>query len=177
MAGVLQRHLRWPEAALPLSLELLSLTQRHGLALWQAVGALVLGRSQAAGGDPAGLLPIRQAASTSAVAMPSTEATFLSFLIEALLNLDQAEEALAQIDACLPKAHERQEPYLLPELWRMRAQALAAQGAPRADIEQALDKAMQTGQAMGAELLLQRSIAQRQALIKTASSDSTRIQR
>jgi DNA-binding SARP family transcriptional activator len=177
MAGVLQRHLRRPEAALPLSIELLSLTQRHGLALWQAVGALVLGWSQAAGGDPAGLLPIRQAASASAVAMPSTEATFLSFLIEALLNLDQAEEALAQIDACLPKAHERQEPYLLPELWRMRAQALAAQGAPRADIEQALDKAMQTAQAMGAELLLQRSTAQRQALSKTASSDSTQIQR
>jgi hypothetical protein len=54
---------------------------------------------------------------------------------------------------------------------------LAAQGAPRADIEQALDKAMQTAQAMGAELLLQRSTAQRQALSKTASSDSTQIQR
>jgi DNA-binding SARP family transcriptional activator len=174
MAGVLQRHLRRPEAALPLSMELLALAQRHGLALWQAVGALVLGWSQAAGGDSAGLLPIRQAASASAVAMPSTEATFLSFLIEALLNLGLAEEALAQIDACLPKARERQELYLLPELWRMRAQALAAQGAPRSEIEQALDKAVQAGRDMGAELLLQRSAAQALALIK---GNSTQIQR
>ncbi|MDC8771787.1 hypothetical protein [Roseateles albus] len=68
--------------------------------------------------------------------------TILPFLIEALLNLDQAEEALAQIDACLPKARERQELYLLPELWRIRAQALAAQGAPRIEIELALDQAV-----------------------------------
>ncbi|MEL4179606.1 AAA family ATPase [Roseateles sp. PN1] len=174
MAGVLQRHLRRPDAALPLSMELLALAQRHGLALWQAVGALVLGWSQAAGGDPAGLLPIRQAASASAVAMPSTEATFLSFLIEGLLTLGQAEEALSQIDACLPKAHERQEFYLLPELWRMRAQALAAQDAPRSEIEQALDQAVQTGRAMGAELLLQRSAVQALALI---NGNSTQIQR
>ncbi|MDC8772311.1 AAA family ATPase [Roseateles albus] len=174
MAGVLHRHLRRPEAALPLSMELLALAQRHGLALWQAVGALVLGWSQAAGGDPDGLLPIRQAASASAVAMPSTEATFLSFLIESLLSLGQAEEALSQIDACLPKAHERQELYLLPELWRMRAQALATLGAPCGEIEEALDRAVQAGRAMGAELLLQRSAAQALALI---NGDSTQIQR
>lgn len=174
MNAVLLRHLRRPETALPLSLELLALAQRHGLALWQAVGALVLGWSQAAGGDPAGLLPIRQAASASAVAMPSTEATFLSFLIEALLNLGQAEEALAQIDACLPKARERQEFYLLPELWRMRAQALEALGDPRAEVEQALEQAQQAGQAMGAGLLLQRTADQRQAWL---GGDSTQIQR
>lgn len=174
MAAVLQRHLRRPEAAMPLSLELLALSQRHGLALWQAVGALVLGWSQAAGGDPAGLLPIRQAASASAVAMPSTEATFLSFLIEALLNLGQAEEALAQIDACLPKARERQEFYLLPELWRMRAQALVALGEGPGEIMQALAQAQQTGQAMGAGLLLQRTADQRQAWL---GGDSTQIQR
>ncbi|MCV2350130.1 AAA family ATPase [Paucibacter sp. Y2R2-4] len=177
MNAVLQRHLRRPEAAMPLSLELLALAERHGLALWQAVGALVLGWSQAAGGDPAGLLPIRQAASASAVAMPSTEATFLSFLIEALLNLGQAEEALAQVDACLPKAQERQEFYLLPELWRMRAQALAALDGPGAEIEQALDEALKAGQAMGADLLLQRSAAQRQALFKGSPGLSTEIQR
>jgi len=174
MAAVLQRHLRRPEAAMPLSLELLALSQRHGLALWQAVGALVLGWSQAAGGDPAGLLPIRHAASASAVAMPSTEATFLSFLIEALLNLGQAEEALAQIDACLPKARERQEFYLLPELWRMRAQALAALGEGPGEIMQALAQAQQAGQAMGAGLLLQRTADQRQAWL---GGDSTQIQR
>ncbi len=174
MNAVLLRHLRRPEAALPLSLELLALAQRHGLALWQAVGALVLGWSQAAGGDPAGLLPIRQAACASAVAMPSTEATFLSFLIEALLNLGQAEEALAQVDACLPKARERQEFYLLPELWRMRAQALEALGDPRAEVEQALEQAQHAGQAMGAGLLLQRTAAQRQGL---PTRDSTQIQR
>nr|WP_295083272.1 AAA family ATPase [uncultured Roseateles sp.] len=177
MAGVLQRHLRRPEAALPLSMELLALAQRHGLALWQAVGALVLGWSQAASGNPDGLLPIRQAASASAVAMPSTEATFLSFLIEGLLTLGQAEEALSQIDACLPKAQERQEFYLLPELWRMRAEALASLGGAHEEIEQSLNQAVQAGQTMGADLLLQRSAAQRQTLISEANSDSTQIQR
>jgi hypothetical protein len=91
-----------------------------------------------------------------------------------LLNLGQAEEALAQVDACLPKARERQEFYLLPELWRMRAQALEALGEPRAEVEQALEQAQQAGQAMGAGLLLQRTASQRQAL---PTFDSTQIQR
>ncbi len=175
--AVLLRHLRRPKEAMPISLELLALAERHGLALWQAVGSLVLGWCQAAAGEPAGLLLIRQAACASAVAMPSTEATFLSFLIEALLNLGQDDEALTQITACLPKAQERQEFYLLAELWRMRAQALAHLNAPHHEIEQALTLAQRAGETMGADLLLLRCAAQRRAWQQQTSGDSTEIQR
>lgn len=160
MAAVLHRHLRRPGAALPLCQELLAVADKHGLALWQAVGALVLGWVRAEGGDPEGLLPIRQAVAASAVAMPSTEPTFLSFLIEALLRLGRHEEALARTDEAMSKAHERQELYLLPELWRMRAQALQAGGAATPAVDAALDQALTVARQMGAELLWQRSAAQ-----------------
>lgn len=160
MAAVMHRHLRQANAALPVCQELLALAEKHGLALWQAVGALVLGWVQAEGGDPQGLLPIRQAVAASAVAMPSTEPTFLSFLIEALLRLDQHREALALSDEVMAKARERQELYLLPELWRMRAQALRADGAAPEQVQAALAQAQATARAMGAELLWQRSAAQ-----------------
>ncbi|WP_349745312.1 ATP-binding protein [Roseateles cavernae] len=155
MAAVMHRHLRQPGPALPLCQELLALADKHGLALWQAVGALVLGWVQAEGGDPGGLLPIRQAVAASAVAMPSTEPTFLSFLIEALLRLGQHEEALARSDEAMAKARERQELYLLPELWRMRAEAQARLCHPAAASD-ALAHAHQQACSMGASLWQQR---------------------
>lgn len=170
MGAVMHRHLRQPDLALPLCQELLALADKHDLALWRAVGALVLGWVRAEQGEPEGLALIEQAVAASAVAMPSTEPTFLSFLIEAQLRLGLHEAALARADEALAKAPERQELYLLPELWRMRAQAARACGADAATVGAQLDRAQAAARQMGAELLWQRCAAQR-------LDDSTQIQR
>lgn len=156
MGAVLQRHLRQPQAVLPLGQELAQLGERHGMALWQAVAAMVLGWAQAWQGDPAGVPPIQMAVAASAVAMPSTEATFLSFLCEALLRLERADEALPLLDRALRLASERQECYLLPELWRMRAMALHALGHDAASADAALSQARERARAMDAALWLAR---------------------
>ncbi|MDT8999764.1 BTAD domain-containing putative transcriptional regulator [Paucibacter sp. APW11] len=155
MAAVLQRHWRDPQAALPLCHEMLALAERHGLQLWLAVGALVMGWAQAWQGDAAGIASIQMAVDASALAMPSTESTFLSFLSEALLRLQRPAEALARIDEALQKAPERQEHYLLAELWRMRAEALLAlhpQCGDAAAADAALAQAREHAHAMGAAL-------------------------
>jgi DNA-binding SARP family transcriptional activator len=167
MGAVMHRHMRQPAQALPLCQELLALADKHDLALWRAVGALVLGWVRAQQGEPEGLSLIEQAVAASAVAMPSTEPTFLSFLIEAQLRLGLHEAALARADEALAKAPERQELYLLPELWRMRAQAAQACGADAATVDKLLDQALAAARQMGAELLWQRCMAQRSAPVHT----------
>lgn len=156
MGAVLHRHWRQPQAVLPLGQELAQLGERHGMALWQAVAAMVLGWAQAWQGDPAGVAPIEMAVAASAVAMPSTEATFLSFLCEALLRVERADEALPRLDRALQLAHERQELYLLPELWRLRAAGLRALGRDAAAADAALARAREHARAMGAALWLAR---------------------
>lgn len=170
MGAVMHHHLCQPAQALPLCQELLALADKHDLALWRAVARLVLGWVRAEGGDAEGLALVEQAVAASAVAMPSTEPTFLSFLVAAQLRLGLHQQALARADEALAKAPERQELYLMPELWRLRAQAAQAGGADAATVRALLDRAQAAARQMGAGLLCQRIAAQR-------SGDSTKSQR
>lgn len=122
LLAVQQRHLRRPAPAARRARELLAFAATHELQLWQAVGGLVLGWALAAQGDPSGLEPIHQAVAASAQAMPSAEATFITFLVDALLALGRGDEARPWITDAMAKALQRHEGYLLPEL--QRAQAL-----------------------------------------------------
>ncbi|RQO61877.1 hypothetical protein DBR47_07080 [Paucibacter sp. KBW04] len=163
IVAVLQRHLRELGPAETFALELIELAERYGMALWRVVGDLVLGWTQCQRGEPAGLGLIEAACAASAIAMPSTEATFMSFLIEAQLQLGLAEPALQNIAHALPMAQERQEFYLLPELWRMRALGLQLNQAEDAAVSASLDLALAHAEAFGAELLRQRCLSQRAA--------------
>ncbi|WP_046113447.1 BTAD domain-containing putative transcriptional regulator [Aquincola tertiaricarbonis] len=126
MAAVAHRHLGQPGPARPLCEALLAVAQRHDLALWQAVGALLQGWCRTQEGDAGGLQPIAQAVAASAVVQPSVQPTFLSFLAEAQLRLGLHAQALATLEEALALARERQAGYLLPELQAMRAQVLRA---------------------------------------------------
>ncbi|MBB4845922.1 DNA-binding SARP family transcriptional activator [Paucibacter oligotrophus] len=172
IVAVLQRHLRELGAAETYARELAELSERHGMALWRVVADLVLGWTQCQRGEPAGLGLIEAACAASAVAMPSTEATFLSFLIEAQLQLGLAEPALQNIVRALAMAQQRQEFYLLPELWRMRALGLQLSRVEDAAVRASLAQALAHAEAFGAELLRQRCLSQ-----QAAFEDSMRIQR
>ncbi|PZP30718.1 MAG: hypothetical protein DI603_14445 [Roseateles depolymerans] len=170
MGAVMHRHLCQPDQALPLCQELLTLADKHDLALWRAVALLVLGWVRAERGDAEGLALVEQAVAASAVAMPGTEPTFLSFLVAAQLRLGLHRQALVRVDEALAKAPERQELYLMPELLRLRAQAAQAGGADAATVQALLDQAEAAARQMGAGLLCQRIAAQR-------LGDSTKNQR
>lgn len=163
IVAVLQRHLRELGPAESYARELVELAERYGMALWRVVGDLVLGWVQCQRGESAGLSLIEAACAASAFAMPSTEATFLSFLIEAQLQLGLAEPALQNIARALPMAQERQEFYLLPELWRMRALGLQMSQAEDAAVSTSLEQALAHAEAFGAELLRQRCLSQQAA--------------
>lgn len=161
MLAVLHRHLRQPEPAARHALELRAFAQAHELLLWQAVADVVLGWAQAVRGDAAGLVPIRAAVAASAQAMPSTEATFIAFLIDALVALGRTNEALPWIADAMDKAQRRHEGYLLAELWRARAVAGAAGNAPATATAAAFDQALAAAQRMSAGLLALRSATAR----------------
>ncbi|UDF37339.1 UNVERIFIED_ORG: AAA family ATPase [Shinella sp. XGS7] len=161
--GVMHQRLRQPVLAQRRAEELRRLALAHDMVLWQAVAGLVGGWAQAAQGDAAGLAPIRQAAAMAAVAMPSTEATFLSLLADAQLALGRHAEALACVDEALPKARQRQEDYLEPELWRLRALAQAGLGQGAAEVRRDLARALRRAREMRAELLLLRALGSRLA--------------
>lgn len=161
--GVMHQRLRQPALALRHAEALRRLALAHDMVLWQAVAGLVSGWARAVQGDASGLAPIRQAAAMVAVAMPSTEATFLSLLADALLALGRHAEVLACVDEALPKARARQEDYLKPELRRLRALALAGLGRPAAEVRQDLARSLRRARAMQAELLLLRTLCSRLA--------------
>ncbi|QPF72628.1 AAA family ATPase [Roseateles sp. DAIF2] len=161
MAAVLQQRLRRPALAERHAAELLSLAETHDLAFWRAAALLVLGWAQAARGEAQGLASIQGAVAVAALAMPSTEATFLSLLADALVALRRPREALERIEEALAKARLRLEHYLEPELWRLRALALIQLGAGRAEVRTAFAQGLRRARAMGAGLLLLRGLSSR----------------
>lgn len=157
-AAVMHQRLRQPVLAERRAEELRRLAEAHDMVLWQAVSGLVGGWARAVRGEAGGLAPIRQAVAMAAVAMPSTEATFLSLLADALVALHQPGAALGCLDEALAKAHQRQEDYLEPELWRLRALALAQQGGASLEIRRSFARSLWRARQMGAGLLQLRTL-------------------
>ncbi|NDY94013.1 AAA family ATPase [Ideonella livida] len=164
-AAVLHRHLLQPEQTLALCGQVQALADEHGLALWAASAAAVGGWAQVALGDAEGLGPLRAGVAAAQQAMPSVESTFLHFLADALLRLQQWDEALACVDEGLAKGRARHEEYLFAEFLRLRALALV-RGQPLATQRQAwtaLEQAAHTAQTQGAHWLgLRVALAQAQ---------------
>lgn len=121
-SAVLHRHLRMPECVMRDAQEVLALSTKHGLGLWQAASAMLCGWAQTMQGDAQGLLAIRFAVSVVHQAMPSVDVTFSSHLLESLVQLGQLEEASSLVDACIAKSLAKQDLYFLPDLYRHKAE-------------------------------------------------------
>lgn len=165
-AATLNRYLDRAEEAAALAATLASLASEHRLGLWQATAAAVAGWAQARRGDPAGLTPIRMGLAGAQQAMAAVETTFQAFLADALVHLQQWDEALCVIDEGLRTAHAIPDTYLLPELMRLRAHALRALHPTDPSACQAcLQAAMAIAQEQGAIALVRKIELSQQALL------------
>lgn len=153
-AAVLHRHIGQPAETLRLCTELAQLAQKHDLALWQAAAAAVGGWARVALGDPEGLSPILAGVAASRIAMRLVEATFRSFQVDAQLRLGQYAQARESALETIAIAESYEDRYLLPELLRLQANALAGLH-PEAndDIIALLSKALAVARTQGAKIL------------------------
>lgn len=125
-AAVLHRHMGYPAETERLGLELAQLAADHDLSLWSASAAVTMGWAQAVQGQEQGLLAIRHSIQAARVAMRVVEATFRSFLVDALVQLGRHEEALSCVEETIVVAATYEDAYLLPEFLRLQAVALLA---------------------------------------------------
>ncbi|GAB2180931.1 AAA family ATPase [Denitratisoma sp. agr-D3] len=152
-AAVLNRHLGLPAETARLCAELGQLAEKHGLSLWLAAAATVGGWARVALGDPEGLPPILAGVAASRVAMRLVEATFRSFQVDAQLRLGQHAEALAGARETIALAESYEDVYLLPELLRLQANALAALRPDDDEVTALLRQALTTARQQGAKIL------------------------
>jgi predicted ATPase len=124
--------------------ELLRLAQDHGFAHWHATATLLRGWLVAARGELAQGLGMMQRGLSAKVATGSRLKLpyYHGLMAEMLAQLGQTSEARALIDAALEQAEQTGERWILPELLRLRAQALiglrGGEGAAEACLRDAI---------------------------------------
>lgn len=156
-SAVLQRHIGFPAKVLVDAGELMALSVKNGLLLWQAVAAAVSGWAMAQQGDPAALVPIRKGIEGARQAMLIVETTFLAFLAEALFRLGDFAGSEEVVDECITKAVLREDFYFLAEFHRLKGELQRARLAPDAHAAEAAERCFAAGMAIaerqGAHLL------------------------
>jgi DNA-binding SARP family transcriptional activator len=134
------------------------LATRHGLPLWQAVAAMQAGWAQAMAGQAEGLAWLQGSAAAVRQAMPSALGAFLHPLAEAQAQLADWPGVLQTTEEGLAMALRVGDGFHLPDLYRLRAQALAHLG-PAEEARKCMRLAMQHGASQGAALWQQRAQA------------------
>lgn len=152
--AVLYRYLRLPGPAREFGQELAELANTHGLRLWQASAAAILGWAAAVTGDESGLQAIRAAIAGARQAMPSVTCTFLAFLADALHALGRLDEADMVIDESIDTAHKVKDFYLLPEFHRLKGEiALGHNPQAPAAARQLFEQGLALANEQGARIL------------------------
>ncbi len=126
-ASILHCFLKEPHEASGLAGRLISIATTYRLVLWQGVGAMVLGWTQAFAGDAGGIARIQACAQDARQIMPGVAAMFLHALAEAHGFLGQYDEQLAVIDEGLRAAHQVDEGFFREMLERLRDRCPAHQ--------------------------------------------------
>ncbi len=173
--AVLSRFMHQPHEAAALTTELLNLSQRHELLLWQAVAIGVGGWAAASLGQAEGLQ--RTEASVAAVrqAMSAVEGTFLAFHIDALYQLDQFEACAVQAQNAIALCEMRLDVYFVAEFWRLRGEALAHLEGHGDEAHHCLRRALDLATQQGARTLELRAATALQRH-HTEPGERTRIQ-
>lgn len=158
-AGTMHRHLDDAARTETLGRELMALAEKHGLAQWAASATLLIGWAMAAQGRPEGFEMVVGGAAGGSAAHRSVEATYGSFLLDALYRFGQYDKALACADHLLAVCRRNEDAYLVAEFMRTRAACLKALNPDAADEADALlQQALSLARAQGS-VLLERRIA------------------
>lgn len=118
-----------PAPVARLAREIAALAARHGLPLWQAVSSMLSGWALVMVGQAQqGLALLQGSAAVVRQAMPSALAAFLYPLAEAQLHVADWAGVLHTTDEALAMAARVGDGFHLPDLQRLRAQALQHRG-------------------------------------------------
>lgn len=122
----LYRCLRQPQRVEELGGELQQLAEQHNLELWRHTADCHAGWALSAKGTPAGINIIQSGLAGIRRTLPRIEISYAAILMDAHAHLGQHENLLREIDAILITASQRNDQYLLPELTRLKGEALLA---------------------------------------------------
>lgn len=137
-AGHHYRRVCQPEQVEMLGRELEQLAAQQHMELWRYAAAPLTGWARAAQGDAAGIDICRNGLAGIRRTLPMAEVTCAAVLLDAYTHLGRYDDLLEEVDAVFDMARRRNEPYLLPELIRLKGEALLATNPAAADQAAAL---------------------------------------
>lgn len=147
-----------PQEALRIAAEALQVCEEYGVASERLWTAAYLGRAQIATGDlAAGIATLE--ATVGALTMfrcLASVSEYHGFLAEGYLEAGRVADARESVENGLGTAGSTGEIVWIPELHRIRAQVLRAEGAERAAVEAEARRAIAAAEQLGAHLIVQR---------------------
>lgn len=123
-AAILNRWMKKPEATSILAQEAIALARKHGLPLWQGLGASSLGWVLAMQGQQAGVAMIQQCLDAIDDVMSGARIFFLAPLCDALVHLGQFENALDKIRESLLILNAKDSRFFESEFYRLKGVCL-----------------------------------------------------
>lgn len=148
-----------PDEALRVAAEALQVCEEYGVASERLWTAAYLGRAQIAVGDlDAGIATLE--ATVGALTMfrcLASVSEYHGFLAEGYLEAGRVADARASVENGLGNAGSTGEIVWIPELHRIRAQVMRAEGADREVVVAELRRAIATAEQLGAALIIRRA--------------------
>jgi tetratricopeptide (TPR) repeat protein len=148
-----------PAEALRVAAEALQVCEEYGVASERLWTAAYLGRAQIAVGDlAAGIATLE--ATIGALTMfrcLASVSEYHGFLAEGYLEAGRVADARASVESGLGNAGSTGEIVWIPELHRIRAQVMLAEGATRDAVTAELRRAIATAEQLGASLIVKRA--------------------
>jgi DNA-binding SARP family transcriptional activator/predicted negative regulator of RcsB-dependent stress response len=148
-AAIVRRLMRDIPACAALAQEANALAERYNLPLWRGAAATMLGWARVATGDRGGIEWLQASAAAARQVMPGVLNGFLHPLAEALGMADDPEGQLQVTEEGLAAAARLSEHFHLPELHRLRGEALWRLDR-RTEARAALAEALRISAAQGA---------------------------
>ena len=150
------RCLRQPEQVALLGGELAALAEQHGLEVWRHAADGMTGWAAAVQGQAEGLERCARGLAGIRRTITMVEVSYAAILMDAYAQTGHHDALLAEIDGVLDTANRRADVYLVPELWRLKGEALLARHPEQAATAQALFRQSfaRAGQTGGRSLML-----------------------
>jgi hypothetical protein len=141
---------RDPQQVAAMAAETIDLCQRNGLQVWHDIADVMAGWARVAQGDASGMADIERGVAGNRQSMSSIEVTLGTLQLDALLRLGRHAELVREAERLGDIAARRGDRYLMPEVLRLRAEALLALG--RADeVGELLGQAEEQARYLGAD--------------------------
>lgn len=150
----LNRWLKQIDATLEFAEIILAQANQHGFPIWLLSGVAFQGWAMAMQGDARGVAQLHFGVNTVRTAMSGLEAFFLAPLVEAQMQLNQWDEALATATTALSVAQAKEDRFQEGELLRLKGECLLGTAAPdAAAAESCFRQALAVSQQQGAKSL------------------------